>query len=128
MDSLYPAIKHIHLTFIALSVLFFIVRFALHLKQSPIMDKKFVKVAPHVIDTLLVLSGLTLCFIIKQYPFQDVWLTEKIGALLAYIFLATIALKANRNKLFKIFAALGAIAWIVYAGKVAMLKQAIILS
>ncbi|WP_110457817.1 SirB2 family protein [Shewanella algidipiscicola] len=128
MDSLYPAIKHIHLTFIALSVLFFIVRFALHLKQSPIMDKKFVKVAPHVIDTLLVLSGLTLCFIIKQYPFQDVWLTEKIGALLAYIFLATIALKANRNKLFKIFAALGAIAWVVYAGKVAMLKQAIILS
>lgn len=92
------------------------------------MDKKFVKVAPHVIDTLLVLSGLTLCFIIKQYPFQDVWLTEKIGALLAYIFLATIALKANRNKLFKIFAALGAIAWVVYAGKVAMLKQAIILS
>lgn len=92
------------------------------------MDKKFVKIAPHVIDTLLVLSGLTLCFIIKQYPFQDAWLTEKIGALLAYIFLATIALKANRNKLFKVFAALGAIAWIAYAGKVAMFKQAILLS
>lgn len=127
MDSLYPAIKHIHLTFIALSVLFFIVRFVLHIRQSPIMDKKFVKVAPHVIDTLLLLSGLTLCFIIKQYPFQDAWLTEKIGAVVAYIFLATIALKANRNTLFKVFAALGAIAWIVYAAKIAMFKQAVLM-
>ncbi|GIU18908.1 SirB family protein [Shewanella colwelliana] len=127
MDSLYPAIKHIHLTFIALSVLFFIVRFVLHIRQSPIMDKKFVKIAPHVIDTLLLLSGLTLCFIIKQYPFQDAWLTEKIGAVVAYIFLATIALKANRNTLFKVFAALGAIAWIVYAAKIAMFKQAVLM-
>ena len=128
MDSLYPAIKHIHLTLIAVSVLFFIVRFALHLKQSAIMDKKFVKIAPHVIDTFLLLSGLTLCFIIKQYPFQDAWLTEKIGAVVAYIFLATIAMKANRNKLFKTFAALGALAWVMYAAKLAMFKQAILMS
>ncbi|MCE9677942.1 SirB2 family protein [Shewanella sp. AS1] len=127
MDSLYPAVKHIHMTFIALSVLFFIVRFALHMKQSPVMDKKFVKVAPHIIDTLLLLSGLVLCFLIKQYPFQDAWLTEKIGAVVAYILLATIALKANRNKLFKSFAALGALAWIVYAAKMAMFKQAILM-
>ncbi|ASJ95976.1 MULTISPECIES: SirB2 family protein [Shewanella] len=128
MDSLYPAIKHIHLTLIAVSVLFFIVRFALHLKQSAIMEKKFVKIAPHVIDTFLLLSGLALCFIIKQYPFQDAWLTEKIGAVFAYIFLATIAMKANRNKLFKTFAALGALAWVMYAAKLAMFKQAILMS
>ncbi len=128
MDSLYPAIKHIHLTLIAMSVLFFIVRFALHLKQSAIMEKKFVKIAPHVIDTFLLLSGLALCFIIKQYPFQDAWLTEKIGAVFAYIFLATIAMKANRNKLFKTFAALGALAWVMYAAKLAMFKQAILMS
>ncbi|CAM4166739.1 SirB2 family protein [Shewanella aquimarina] len=128
MDSLYPAIKHIHLTLIAVSVLFFIVRFVLHLKQSAIMDKKFVKIAPHVIDTFLLLSGLTLCFIIKQYPLQDAWLTEKIGAVIAYIFLAAISLKANRNKLFKTFAALGALAWVMYAAKIAMFKQAILMS
>ncbi|KIO37579.1 MULTISPECIES: SirB2 family protein [unclassified Shewanella] len=128
MDSLYPAIKHIHLTLISVSVLFFIVRFVLHLKQSAIMDKKFVKIAPHVIDTFLLLSGLTLCFIIKQYPLQDAWLTEKIGAVIAYIFLAAISLKANRNKLFKTFAALGALAWVMYAAKLAMFKQAILMS
>ncbi|QFU24002.1 SirB2 family protein [Shewanella eurypsychrophilus] len=127
LNSLYPAIKHVHLTFIAASVLFFLVRFVLHMRQSPIMDKKLVKIAPHVIDTLLLLSGLTLCFIIKQYPFIDPWLTEKFTAVIAYIILATISLKANKGKLFKVFAALGAIAWVVYAAKLAMFKQAVLM-
>ncbi len=127
LNSLYPAIKHVHLTFIAASVLFFLVRFVLHLRQSPIMEKKLVKIAPHVIDTFLLLSGLTLCFIIKQYPISDPWLTEKLGAVIAYIVLATIALKVNRGKLFKVFAALGALSWVVYAAKIAVFKQAIII-
>lgn len=125
--SLYPVFKHTHMMFVALSVLFFVVRFSLHLRQSPIMDKKFVKIAPHVIDTFLLLSGLVLCFSIKQYPFVDPWMTEKLSAVVAYILLATIALKANRNKLFKVFAALGAIGWVVYAAKLAVFKQAVLL-
>ncbi|MCL1058263.1 invasion protein [Shewanella sp. Choline-02u-19] len=125
--SLYPVFKHTHMTFVALSVLFFIVRFSLHLRQSPIMDKKFIKIAPHVIDTFLLLSGLILCFSIKQYPFVDTWMTEKLGAVVAYIALATIALKADRNKLFKVFAALGALGWVFYAAKLAVFKQAMLL-
>lgn len=125
--SLYPAVKHLHLTLIALSVLFFIVRFVLHLRQSALMDKKLVKVAPHVIDTFLLLSGLSLCFMIKQYPFVDPWLTEKIGAVVAYIALGMIAIKVNRNKLFKVFAFLGALGWLVYAAKLAHFKQAVLL-
>ena len=54
-------------------------------------------------------------------------MTEKIGAVVAYILLATIALKANRNKLFKVFAALGALGWVVYAAKLAVFKQAVLL-
>lgn len=48
--------------------------------------------------------------------------------MIAYIFLAAISLKANRNKLFKTFAALGALAWVMYAAKIAMFKQAILMS
>jgi len=125
--SLYPAVKHLHLTLIAVSVLFFVVRFVLHLRQSALMGKKVFKIAPHVIDTFLLLSGLTLCFMIKQYPFVDPWLTEKIGAVLAYIALGVIAIKANRNKLFKVFAFLGALGWLVYAAKLAHFKQAVLL-
>ena len=123
--SLYPAVKHTHMMFIAMSVIFFIVRFVLHLRQSPIMEKKFVKVAPHVIDTFLLLSGFTLCFMIKQYPFVDPWMTEKIICVAAYIALGIMALKSNRNKLFKFFAFIGAIGWVVLAAKLAHFKQVV---
>ncbi|GAB1112599.1 MAG: SirB2 family protein [Shewanella algae] len=125
--SLYPAVKHLHMTLIAVSVLLFIVRFVLKLRQSAIMDKKLLKVGPHVIDTFLLLSGLTLCFMIKQYPFVDPWMTEKIGAVVAYILLGVMALKSNRNQIFRIFAFLGALGWVVYAAKLAHFKQAVIL-
>ncbi|MBO2663522.1 SirB2 family protein [Shewanella algae] len=125
--SLYPAVKHLHMTLIAVSVLLFIVRFVLKLRQSAIMDKKLLKVGPHVIDTFLLLSGLTLCFMIKQYPFVDPWMTEKIGAVVAYILLGVMALKSNRNLIFRIFAFLGALGWVVYSAKLAHFKQAVIL-
>ena len=125
--SLYPAVKHLHFTFIALSVLLLTVRFVLHLRQSALMEKKLLKIAPHVIDTFLLLSGLTLCFMIQQFPFVDPWMTERIGAVVAYIVLGAIAIKANRNKLFKVFAYLGAIGWLVYAAKLAHFKQAVLL-
>ncbi|GAB1061626.1 SirB2 family protein [Shewanella algae] len=125
--SLYPAVKHLHMILIAVSVLLFIVRFVLKLRQSAIMDKKLLKVGPHVIDTFLLLSGLTLCFMIKQYPFVDPWMTEKIGAVVAYILLGVMALKSNRNLIFRIFAFLGALGWVVYAAKLAHFKQAVIL-
>ncbi|MBB1438103.1 SirB2 family protein [Shewanella sp. SG41-4] len=123
--SLYPAVKHTHMMLVGMSVIFFIVRFVLHLRQSPIMEKKFVKVAPHVIDTFLLLSGLTLCFMIKQYPFVDPWMTEKIICVVAYIALGIMALKSNRNKLFKFFAFFGAIGWVVLAAKLAHFKQVV---
>ncbi|WP_445780209.1 SirB2 family protein [Shewanella sp.] len=125
--SLYPALKHTYMLFVALSVTFFIVRFVLHLRQSPIMEKKFVKVAPHVIDTFLLLSGFTLCFMIKQYPFVDPWMTEKIICVVAYIALGIMALKSNRNKLFKFFAFIGAIGWVVLAAKLAHFKQVVLM-
>ncbi|WP_133407909.1 SirB2 family protein [Parashewanella tropica] len=127
LTSLYPAVKHLHLTLIALSVSFFTFRFVMHLRESPILEKKFLKVAPHVIDTFLLLSGLTLCFIIKQYPFEAQWLTEKLAAVVAYIILGFIAMKAPRGKLFKIFAYIGAISWLVYAARIAMVKHSVAL-
>ncbi|WP_372872264.1 SirB2 family protein [Shewanella sp.] len=126
--SLYPFVKHLHLTLIAVSVLLFCVRFVLKLKGSALLEKKLVKIGPHIVDTFLLLSGLSLCFLIKQYPFVDPWLTEKIMAVVAYILLAFMAMKSNRNIFFRIFAFLGAIAWVVYAAKMAVIKQAIMLA
>ncbi|MDF0533837.1 SirB2 family protein [Shewanella yunxiaonensis] len=125
--SFYSGIKYFHLLMIGLSVMFLSVRFVLNLGQSAWMDKRLLKVAPHVIDTLLLLSGVVLCFMIKQYPFVDAWMTEKLGAVVAYIILAMAAMKSSRGKMFRIFAFLGALGWLVFAAKVAYIKQAVFL-
>ena len=126
-QSLYPAIKHSHMLLISLSVIFFVIRFGLHMYKSPLMEKKFFKIAPHVIDTFLLLSGVWLCVLIRQYPFVDPWLTEKILAVFAYILLAYMAIKSDRNRLFKTFAFIGAIGWVIYAAKLAIFKQAVLM-
>ncbi|MFQ6372175.1 SirB2 family protein [Shewanella sp. YIC-542] len=123
--SLYPGVKYFHLLMIGLSVMFLSVRFVLKLAQSAWMERKLLKVAPHVIDTLLLLSGVVLCFMIKQYPFVDAWMTEKLGAVVAYIVLAIAAMNSARGKTFRIFAFLGALGWLVFAAKVAYVKQAV---
>ncbi|MCF1439942.1 MAG: SirB2 family protein [Shewanella sp.] len=125
--SLYPAVKHTHLLLIGISVTLLLVRFFLKERQSPLMTRKWLKITPHVIDTFLLLSGLLLCVLIKQYPLMDPWLTEKIMAVFAYILLAFMAMRSDRNRLFRGFALIGALGWIVYAGKLAHFKQAVLI-
>ncbi|MGI2258941.1 SirB2 family protein [Shewanella sp. GXUN23E] len=125
--SLYPVVKHTHLFLIGISVTLLLVRFFLKERQSALMQRKWLKITPHVIDTFLLLSGLLLCVLIKQYPFVDNWLTEKILAVFAYILLAFMAMRSDRNRLFRVFALLGALGWIVYAAKLAHFKQAVLI-
>ena len=56
------------------------------------------RVAPHVNDTVLFISALTLAAIVGQYPFVTGWLTAKVVGLVVYILLGHIALRRGRNR------------------------------
>jgi uncharacterized membrane protein SirB2 len=115
------ALKHSHMLFIALSVSFLAVRFLLSLKSSALLQKKFFKIAPHVVDTFLLLTAIGLMLTIQQYPFQTPWLTEKLFGLFAYIGLAVMALK-GRTLLMRWVGFVGALSWLALVGKVAITK------
>ncbi len=123
---MYEIVKHIHLTTIILSVVLFLLRFALNTMQSTILQKKWLKIVPHIVDTLLLVSAATLCVILKQYPFIDAWVTEKLLALVMYIFMVTLALKLGRTSFMRGIGLVGALSWIAYAGMVAVSKQPIL--
>lgn len=120
---MYEMVKHIHLTAIGLSVLLFLLRFVLTLTASPMLEKKWLKIVPHIVDTLLLLSAATLCVLIQQYPLVDAWVTEKLLGLLMYVFMVVLALKLARNGFMRVIGLVGAISWIAYAGVVAVSKQ-----
>lgn len=118
---MYMALKHSHMLFIALSVTFLAVRFLLSLKSPALLQNKFLKIAPHVVDTFLLLTAIGLMLTIQQYPFQTPWLTDKLFGLFAYIGLAVMALK-GRTLLMRWVGFLGALSWLALVGKVAITK------
>ena len=123
---MYEIVKHTHLTAIALSVVLFLLRFVLNAMQSPMLQKKWLKILPHIVDTVLLVSAATLCVLLKQYPFVDAWVTEKLLALVMYIFMVTLALKLGRTGFMRSIGLVGALSWIAYAGMVAVSKQPIL--
>lgn len=116
----YLVAKALHVGSVILSLGGFAARGALMLAASPILDRRFVRVAPHVVDTVLLASALWLAWIIHQYPFVQGWLTAKVIGLLVYIVLGAIALRRGRTRRVRIAAFLGAAATACYIVSVAL--------
>lgn len=90
----YLLVKHAHLGFALLSLGLFVFRLGLSVRQSPYLQRRWLRILPHVNDTLLLLCGLWLANRIQQFPFvNSPWLTAKLLALLLYIALGTLAIK-----------------------------------
>jgi uncharacterized membrane protein SirB2 len=106
---LYVALKHLHLTTVAITIVLFLFRAALMLWWSKGLRWRWVRIVPHVNDTLLLLSGIGLMLQIQQYPFVQHWLTAKLLALLAYILLGTVAIKRGRSRRIRIQALIAAL-------------------
>jgi uncharacterized membrane protein SirB2 len=102
--SIYPYIFLVHVSCAVVSLLYFTLRGYWMLCEFPMLDHRFNKFAPHIIDTVLLGSAICLTLIIGQYPLQNNWLTVKVTALLLYIVLGNIALKRGTTKVQRAFA------------------------
>lgn len=124
----YIALKHLHLTFVALSGLLFLVRGIWMLRDSPRLQQRWARIVPHIVDTLLLASAIGLAVWSHQYPGQMPWLTAKVVALVAYIVLGAIALRRGRTRRTRILAFVGAVASFAYIVAVAVTKNPLVLS
>jgi uncharacterized membrane protein SirB2 len=119
----YLTLKHFHMSCAAASGSLFLLRGAWMLRDSPRLHDRWVRIAPHIIDTLLLASAITLAVWSGQYPGVQGWLTAKVSALIVYIVLGTIALKRGRTKMVRFSAFVGALAVFGYIVAVALTKQ-----
>lgn len=113
----YLYVRTLHLACAAISIAGFAVRGALMLAGSPHLHTRWVRVAPHVVDTVLLASAIWLAWFLGQMPFVHGWITAKVFALLAYIVLGMVALKLGKTKGARagaFAAALGAAGYIVW--------------
>lgn len=120
----YLAVKHLHITCAILSGCFFLLRGGWMLADSAMLQRRWVKVLPHIVDTLLLGSALVMVFWSAQYPFVQAWLTAKVLALVVYIGVGTIALKRGKTKGTRTLALLVALATFAYIVAVALTRSA----
>lgn len=110
----YFLIKHLHMTVAGLSIVFFMLRAWWSYRQSPRLGRRWVKVAPHVIDTALLGLGLWLMVTLSLWPHQQPWLAAKLIALLVYIGLGTVAIKRGRSPAVRGVAGVAAVLTFIY--------------
>ena len=119
----YLLLKHLHMSFAALSGALFLLRGLWMLQDSPRLGQRWVRTLPHLVDTVLLASAVTLAVWSAQYPLAQPWLTAKVCALLLYIVLGSVALKRGRSKGIRAAAFLAALATFAYIVAVALSKN-----
>lgn len=97
---MYPIILHLHALTAIISISLFIFRFIGLQIHAGFMQKKWIRYFPHINDSCLLCLGITLVILTKYYPFTtaNLWLTEKLGFLIAYIVFGYVAIKGSSLK------------------------------
>lgn len=119
----YAALKLTHVACAVLSYAGFFVRGVWMMRDSRLLERRWVRILPHANDTLLLASAIALAVMSRQYPFVHGWLTAKVLALVLYIVLGMAALRAGRPKPLRIAAWVAAQAVFLYIVWVAMARS-----
>ncbi len=122
---MYSILKHLHLSCITLSLALFVLRFYWRKQDADMLQKKWVKILPHTIDTALLASAISMAWIASINPLEQPWLAAKILALLAYIVAGTFAIKRARTASGQNLSFVLALLCFAYIIAVAINKQAL---
>ncbi len=120
-------VKYFHVSMALLSITGFIIRGIWMIQESAYLHQKWVKVLPHIIDSLLLISAVFMAISLAINPLEQSWLLSKIIALLLYIALGMIALRFGQSKAQRKIALVLAIIVFFYIVLVAFTKQSLLL-
>jgi uncharacterized membrane protein SirB2 len=119
----YAALKMIHVASVVISYLLFSLRTMWKMTDSAALQQRWVKITPHVVDTILLVSAIALAIRIQQDPIHDSWLSAKVIGLLFYIGLGMRALKFGKTRRGRISAWIAAQLVFLYIVLVAVTKN-----
>jgi uncharacterized membrane protein SirB2 len=114
-------IKLIHIIFILTSLASFIARIALSVFKPSILQIKIFKIAPHIIDTVLLVSGIALVIQGNWLEGEFGWILSKLILLLVYIVFGVMAMRFSNYKRWLAFT--GAITCYIFIFMIAITKN-----
>lgn len=123
---MYLIFKHLHMTLALVSIIGFMVRGQLVFRQHPLLNNKWLRIAPHVIDTMLLSAAIYLAYSLRLWPWEAAWLGAKVVALVVYILLGTLVIKRKGSLGQQKLTYVAAILVFFYIAAVAITKSALI--
>ena len=117
--------KNLHMAFAILSITGFVLRGYWMMRSSVLNEHRLTKIAPHVIDTLFLVTGIAMVVNLQLAVLQNNWLLAKFAALIVYIVLGAIALRRGRTLKVRAIAFAGALLAFTYIVNTALTKSPI---
>ncbi|MBL4572422.1 MAG: SirB2 family protein [Gammaproteobacteria bacterium] len=93
VQDFYLPIKTVHLSLAMISLLGFVIRGWWAINSSPLLQRRWIKITPHIVDTLLLTTAVLLMIILSQHPGNQDWILAKLIALIFYIGFGSLAIK-----------------------------------
>lgn len=119
----YSLLKSVHVMAVATSLSLFVLRAIWRAWSPERLALRWVRIVPHVVDTVLLASAIGLAMMIENYPGTHAWLTAKVAGLVAYIVLGSIAIKRGRTPAVRAIAFVVALLVFGYIVSVAITKS-----
>lgn len=118
----YPVLKDIHMTLAIVSGVYFALRGGWRIGLGRTIHHRLWKSLPHLIDTLLLASGIALAVMLGMSPHQVGWFGAKLIGVVVYILLGITAFRSRRQPLAWLFYGSALLVWLWIIG-VALYKS-----
>ena len=119
----YLFLKSFHIISAMATIFGFLLRGFWMLRESEMLQHRFVRVAPHVVDTVFLFSGVAMLWLMHLNPLTQSWLLAKFAGLVAYILLGMVAIRRGPTRQIRIVAFIAAVSMFAYIVGVALTKS-----
>ena len=116
-------LKYLHVVFVATSFSLFFIRGIWLLRAYPEAQESWVKILPHIVDTVLLLSGIGLYMMLPAQVHAGNWLTVKLSLIGVYIGLGLLLMRVLKARLPKLLVWLGNILLFLFIASIAVLHH-----
>lgn len=108
------ALKDIHIFCAYTAGIGIVIRGVLVIAQNTFGKHRITKILPHVIDTVLLLSGLVMAYQLSYIPSEQPWLLAKLIALGFYILFGLILMRWAKTTYTRVFSLIAVMSTFVY--------------